>query len=165
DLVVFGDRAPNSDLPAVAGATMAWREGVLVPVTDAAGRTSVPTLSVVGSAAGGGPSRASHEHPRPDGRALVCFCEDVHADEIRREVAAGYADPELVKRRTGALTGPCQGKYCLTAVTCELRAAGAGVVPLPADAPPTTSRPPLTPVRLGDLVAGDRTAREESSGG
>ncbi|MEX2183425.1 MAG: 2Fe-2S iron-sulfur cluster-binding protein [Chloroflexota bacterium] len=164
DLVVVGDRTTNPDLPSVAGATMAWRDGILHPVTGESGRSSVPTLSVVGSAAGR-PHQPPHQHPRPHGRTLVCFCEDVHADEIRHEVAAGYADPELVKRRTGALTGPCQGKYCLTAVTCELRAAGAGVVPLPADAPPTTSRPPLTPVRLGDLVASDLAAREESSGG
>jgi hypothetical protein len=71
--------------------------------------------------------------------------------EIAAERAAGYRDPELVKRRTGALTGPCQGKYCLSAVTCALNApdsqpAQAGIV-LP------TGRPPLRPVRLGDLVA------------
>ena len=69
-------------------------------------------LSVVGSATGAG---GRERHVRPAGRALVCFCEDVHADEIEAQVVAGYGDPELVKRRTGALTGPCQGKYCLQA--------------------------------------------------
>jgi hypothetical protein len=51
-------------------------------------------------------------------RAIVCFCEDVRAWEIRAEQAAGYRDPELIKRRTGALTGPCQGKQCLQAFAC-----------------------------------------------
>ena len=50
-------------------------------------------------------------------------------------------DPELVKRRTGALTGPCQGKSCLQAFACLVDTDG---VP--------TARPPLRPVRLGDLV-------------
>ncbi len=108
------------------------------------GRTSVPGLSVVGSAAG----RASTAST-PAGRTLVCFCEDVHADEIHAQVEAGYGDPELVKRRTGALTGPCQGKYCLQAFSCMMAAAGVPTTDLP------TARPPLRPVRLGDLVAGE----------
>jgi bacterioferritin-associated ferredoxin len=72
---------------------------------------------------------------------MVCFCEDVRVHEIRDELAAGYRDPELVKRRTGTLTGPCQGKSCLQAFACLT---GSDSVP--------TARPPLRPVRLGDLV-------------
>jgi bacterioferritin-associated ferredoxin len=106
----------------------------------------MPNLSVVGSSAGRTPPA---EHPAPAGRALVCFCEDVHADEIRAQIAAGYGDPELVKRRTGALTGPCQGKYCLQAFAGTAMGAGAERAGLP------TTRPPLRPVRLGDLVARD----------
>jgi bacterioferritin-associated ferredoxin len=140
---VYGDRTPNLDLVLAAGAAVEWRDGVLMPVLDLDGRTSVPTLSVVGSAVG-----RSSPPSSPRGRTLVCFCEDVHADEIHAQVAAGYADPELVKRRTGALTGPCQGKYCLQGFACAL--AGGGVA---LDAMPT-ARPPLRPLRLGDLVAG-----------
>ena len=148
DLVVFGDRAPNLDLVLAAGAEVRDADGVLVPVLDDAGRTSVPMLSVVGSATGWklGPGHAGRRVAA--GRAMVCFCEDVHADEIRAQVAAGYGDPELVKRRTGALTGPCQGKYCLQAFATTLAGAGSPVASLP------TARPPLRPVRLGDLVPG-----------
>jgi sarcosine oxidase subunit alpha len=148
DLVVFGDRAPNLDLVLAAGAEVRDAGGVLVPVLDDSGRTSVPLLSVVGSASGPtlGPGNSARQVPA--GRALVCFCEDVHADEIRAQVAAGYGDPELVKRRTGALTGPCQGKYCLQAFATTLAGAGTPVPSLP------TARPPLRPVRLGDLVPG-----------
>ena len=146
DLVVFGDRAPNLDLVLAAGAQVRDASGMLVPVLDESGRTSVPMLSVVGSATGQAFTSAPEALPFPAGRALVCFCEDVHADEIRAQLAAGYGDPELVKRRTGALTGPCQGKYCLQAFAMTLDGAGTPVSSLP------TARPPLRPVRLGDLV-------------
>jgi hypothetical protein len=145
DLVVFGDRTPNLDLALAAGAAVEARDGVLHPVLGEAGRTTLPGVSVVGSATG---AAARPAQTIPSGRALVCFCEDVHADEIEEQVTAGYGDPELVKRRTGALTGPCQGKYCLQAFTCVLAARGS-------PARPPTARPPLRPVRLGDLVAVD----------
>jgi sarcosine oxidase subunit alpha len=193
DLVVFGDRSPNLDLALAAGAAVESIGGVLAPVCDRTGRTSVASLFVVGSAAGrpgtglpdedrsrlAGRSAAAHalgraadpDSPnaareagpgRPgipgltdgsattstlgiDPNALVCFCEDVRVWEMRAEQAAGYQDPELVKRRTGALTGPCQGKYCLAAFACL-----AGRADRPVAVP--TSRPPLRPVRLGDLV-------------
>jgi hypothetical protein len=107
-------------------------------------------LSVVGSATG---QRASAAGSAPAGRTLVCYCEDVHADEIEAQVAADYADPELVKRRTGALTGPCQGKYCLQAFGAAMAAAGVPTIH------PPTARPPLRPVRLGDLVSADPADR------
>lgn len=81
------------------------------------------------------------------GASHVCFCEDVRAHEIAAEQNVGYREPELLKRRTGALTGPCQGKYCLTAF---LALAGSGQSPSAILLP--TSRPPLRPVRIADLV-------------
>jgi sarcosine oxidase subunit alpha len=144
DLVVFGDRSPNLDLVLAAGAAVECIGDTLVPVLDAEGRTTVEGLSVVGSATGRyetreEPDHASHEAAHPD--AMLCFCEDVRVHEVVAEMTAGYSDPELVKRRTGALTGPCQGKQCLQAFACL---AGTDTVP--------TARPPLRPVRLGDLV-------------
>ncbi|HEV8402940.1 MAG TPA: (2Fe-2S)-binding protein, partial [Candidatus Limnocylindrales bacterium] len=143
DLVVFGDTSPNLDLVLAAGGAIERQGDTLQPVVDGDGRTTVPGLSVAGTAAGrpGRPDRArpAADHAHPD--AMVCFCEDVRVREIRDELAAGYRDPELVKRRTGSLTGPCQGKSCLQAFACL---AGADGVP--------TARPPLRPVRLGDLV-------------
>ncbi len=52
DVVVFGDRSPNLDLVLAAGASVERHREALVPVVDGNGRTSVPTLFVVGSAAG-----------------------------------------------------------------------------------------------------------------
>jgi hypothetical protein len=148
DVIVIGDRVPNLDLVLAAGAEVRDAGGVLVPVLDESGRTSVPLLSVVGSATGQTSAAVPEALQVPAGRALVCFCEDVHADEIRAQLAAGYSDPELVKRRTGALTGPCQGKYCLQAFATTVAGAGTSLPSLP------TARPPLRPVRLGDLVPG-----------
>jgi bacterioferritin-associated ferredoxin len=142
DLVVFGDRSPNLDLALAAGAAVERHGETLVPVLDAEGRTTIPSLSVVGSGTGRAGTVTGHQTDaaaEPD--AIVCFCEDVRVHEVRAELAAGYKDPELLKRRTGALTGPCQGKSCLQAFACV---AGADTLP--------TARPPLTPVRLGDLV-------------
>lgn len=144
DLVAIGDRTPNLDLVLAAGASVTRRDGLLVPVLDGAGRTTVPNLSVVGSATG---ARVPAFPASAARRAIVCFCEDVHVDEIAAQVDAGYGDPELVKRRTGALTGPCQGKYCAGTFACVMAASGAPSTGLP------TARPPLRPVRLGDLVA------------
>jgi sarcosine oxidase subunit alpha len=87
--------------------------------------------------------------------ALACFCEDVHVREIADEVDAGYGDPELLKRRTGALTGPCQGKYGLAAVACAARSTDGWVTP--------TSRPPLRPVRLGELAGPHPLAGEQEA--
>jgi sarcosine oxidase alpha subunit family protein len=146
DLVVFGDRSPNLDLALAAGVAVERHGETLVPVLDAGGRTTIPSLTVVGSATGrsavgaGDPPPALAQ-PAAQGDAIVCFCEDVRVHEVRAELAAGYTDPELVKRRTGALTGPCQGKSCLQAFACV---ASTDMVP--------TARPPLAPVRLGDLV-------------
>jgi thioredoxin reductase len=145
DNVVFGDRSPNLDLVLAAGAAVERQGDTLVAVLDDEGRTTVPALSVVGSASGRGiriEPPAAHGHPdAAHNDAILCFCEDVRVHEVRAELAAGYRDPELVKRRTGALTGPCQGKSCLQAFACL---AGSDSVP--------TARPPLRPVRLGDLV-------------
>jgi hypothetical protein len=125
------------------------------PTTDPARRPGDPprTVAMTLEQGGEGPS-AEHIH----GDAVLCFCEDVRAWEIRAEQRAGYADPELIKRRTGALTGPCQGKYCLSAVTCAVAGVGAD---RPLHLP--TSRPPLQPTRLGDLLAVDPQVSDEGA--
>jgi hypothetical protein len=61
-------------------------------------------------------------------------------------VAQGFRHPELVKRRTGAMTGPCQGKLCSATVLAAMRDLGV-------DVPPTRSRPLSRPVTLGELAA------------
>jgi sarcosine oxidase subunit beta len=88
------------------------------------------------------------------GKTVVCACEDVTLEEVRRAFAAGHRDLESVKRYTGFGTGPCQGKSCLSAVAREILRLGG----TPGEAAPFTTRPPLHPVPLAALAAADPAA-------
>lgn len=88
------------------------------------------------------------------GKALLCGCEDVSVEEVRRAWAAGHRDLESVKRYTGFGTGPCQGKSCLALVVRELLGLGA----TPGELAPFTARPPREPVALATLAALDPDA-------
>ncbi len=119
------------------------------PPATRAGRPTAPSSAAAATAGFGAADVAATAVAATAPAALVCFCEDVRAWEIRAEQAAGYDDPELIKRRTGALTGPCQGKYCLQSFACLVHDPSDRIVAVP------TARPPLRPIRLGDLVASD----------
>ncbi|MBM3681447.1 MAG: (2Fe-2S)-binding protein [Actinobacteria bacterium] len=77
--------------------------------------------------------------------AFACPCEDVRLRDLEAAVASGLRDVELIKRRTGAMTGPCQGKVCQGAVLTALR--DLGVEPRP-----MTPRPFARVTRLADLA-------------
>lgn len=141
DLFVTAVSQPALELVLQAGATARLTDGELpVLVLD-----DIPDwIEIIGDAAvtgSGIPDVAA------DGSAFACFCEDVRIRDLRDCVAQGFTDAELVKRRTGAMTGPCQGKLCACNVLAELRALG---VP----ARPTTARPLAQPITLGELAAG-----------
>ena len=140
ELFVVGVRQPAIDLALQAGATATLTSGEL-PIL--AVDTTPEWLEVHGSAA-----RLSSGVPDvlPAPSAIACQCEDVRFKDLRACVAQGFAHPELVKRRTGAMTGPCQGKLCSAAVLAELRSCGVPVAP-------TRARPLARPVTLGDLAA------------
>ncbi len=84
-------------------------------------------------------------------KALLCQCEDVTVEDVRRAVELGYRDLESVKRYTGLGTGPCQGKTCLAIATRELLRLGA----TPGEVAPFTVRPPLHPTPIGALASID----------
>ncbi len=77
--------------------------------------------------------------------AFACPCEDVRVRDLEAAVSSGLRDVELIKRRTGAMTGPCQGKVCQGAVLTALR--DLGVEPRP-----MTPRPFGRLTRLADLA-------------
>ena len=150
-----------------AGTDQARRVGRAAAAFASTGRRL--GASAEGTTRAGDPPRSASDGHRPapgSADAVLCFCEDIRGREVHAEQEAGYADPELIKRRTGALTGPCQGKYCLSAVSCAMNGA-AGATPTSGDPDPAaarivlpTARPPIRPIRLGDLVAGEAHARE-----
>jgi sarcosine oxidase subunit beta len=85
------------------------------------------------------------------GKTLLCACDDVTLEEVRRAFASGHRDMESVKRATGFGTGPCQGKSCLALVARELLRLGAS----PGEIAPFTARPPTQPTTLAALAALD----------
>ncbi len=88
-------------------------------------------------------------------KRILCLCHDVTDIDIARAVRLGYDHPETVKRFTGALMGPCQGRTCgelvLDAIARESGADRASLR-LP------TSRPPAFAVPMGILAAPDPDA-------
>ena len=139
DLFVVGVAQPALELAQQAGAVVQLTSGEL-PILAA---TETPSwLELRGEAerqTSGVPDVAA------DDSAFACLCEDVRVGDLRACVADGFRHPELVKRRTGAMTGPCQGKLCAAAVLSVLREAGVEtVVP--------TARPLARPVTLADLA-------------
>ncbi len=140
DLFVVGVAQPALELAQQAGAVVELTSGEL-PILAAV--ETPGWLELRGEAA----RQASGVlEVAADDAAFACLCEDVRVRDLRDCVADGFAHPELVKRRTGAMTGPCQGKLCGAAVISVLRDAGVEpIVP--------TARPLARPVTLADLAA------------
>lgn len=83
------------------------------------------------------------------GKKIVCLCEDVAEEEIIDAIKQGYNDIESLKRYTGAITGPCQGKTCLSHVIAILaRELGKGKDEISVP----TQRPPVKPIPLRVLA-------------
>ena len=80
---------------------------------------------------------------------LVCRCEEVTAGEIRAAVAAWGASAGAVKGVTRCGMGYCQGRICGSLLE-ELTARAAGCAR--EDVSGLSVRPPLKPVRVGELA-------------
>lgn len=85
----------------------------------------------------------------PADETVVCRCESVTARRIREAVALGCRGPNQVKSFTRCGMGPCQGRMCGLTVTGTV-AAELGVGPQ--DVGSFRVRPPLKPLRLGELA-------------
>ena len=81
-----------------------------------------------------------------DDNILICRCEDISLDEIRKVIAQGFRTIDEIKRVTRAGMGPCQGRTCRLLIAQELsRHYG---IPMEEVLMPTF-RPPVKPVKLG----------------
>jgi sarcosine oxidase subunit alpha len=86
-------------------------------------------------------------------KRFVCLCEDVTEKDLYQAVAEGFDGIETLKRYSTVNMGPCQGKMCgQTAMEVCARATGRDIGAVGA----TTSRPPVVPVELCVLAAGQR---------
>lgn len=145
DLLVLGFSQPTYELQMQRQSKLAIQGTPATLVTDGSG----PGFRVVGAAASvaGRVSTGLSQHSD----AFICPCEDVRVADIERAIADGYRDVELIKRHTGAATGPCQGKLC-HANLLECLSLN-GVEPrLP------TQRPLVRPVTLAQFAGGPEEA-------
>lgn len=140
ELFIIAVRQPAIELALQGGATAELStEGLPILAV-----TQTPEwMEIAGSAA----ARTSGvPDVRAADRAFACLCEDVRVGDLKECAAQGFSHPELIKRRTGAMTGPCQGKLCSASVLATLRELGC-------DSSPIRARPLARPVSLRELAA------------
>ena len=83
---------------------------------------------------------------------IVCRCEEIEIDEIRKWIAEGYTDFDELKRILRVGMGPCQGRGCREIIMRELaRATGK---PL-SEVNSGVIRPPVKPIKARLLVDKD----------
>ena len=87
---------------------------------------------------------------RPADAVTVCRCEEITAGAVRGIVRQGCLGPNQAKAFLRAGMGPCQGRLC-GPVVAELIAEARGVGM--AEVGYYRIRPPLKPVRLGEIAA------------
>ena len=80
---------------------------------------------------------------------VICRCEEIEIDEIRKWIAAGYTEFDELKRMLRVGMGPCQGRGCRDIILRELaKATGRNV----ADIAPGAIRPPVKPIKISLLA-------------
>ena len=80
---------------------------------------------------------------------IVCRCEGITAEEIRRAIRKGTMNLNDIKKRTRSGMGYCQGTNCLPTIVAMLaREFGAN----PERIPLMTTRPPAKPIPLNLLM-------------
>jgi bacterioferritin-associated ferredoxin len=92
-------------------------------------------------------------------KTIVCKCEDITKDDVRKAIEEGYQDIESLKRYTGIMTGACQGKFCqclLIEVMQELNVNEKNF------SSPMTSRPPIFSTPLKYFAAKEKSTQGES---
>ncbi len=83
---------------------------------------------------------------------VICRCEEIAADDVRRAIEAGARTVNDVKRQTRAGMGVCQGIYCVPTIVQALNTLTG--TPL-GEFAPMTARPPVRPIPLGRLAESD----------
>jgi NAD(P)H-nitrite reductase large subunit len=81
----------------------------------------------------------------------ICRCEEVTREEIEGAIRDGATTLAGVKKRTHAGMGLCQGRTCRKLITGMLAEGGQD----PAKILPSTFRPPVCAVKIGEIVQGD----------
>ena len=82
---------------------------------------------------------------------VICRCEEIEIDEIRKWIAAGYTEFDELKRILRVGMGPCQGRGCRDIILRELSEATGKPVD---EVRPGVIRPPVKPIKA-KLLAGE----------
>ena len=93
--------------------------------------------------------RPCDENRVPPDQVLVCRCEEVTAEQLRKYVGLGCRGPNQTKAFGRCGMGPCQGRLCgltVTEVIAEARGVG------PSEVGYFRIRPPIKPLLLGDFA-------------
>lgn len=85
-------------------------------------------------------------------KTIVCRCEDIALEAIRKLIHGGCASLDTIKRISRAGMGPCQGRTCREHGIKELARATKGPIP---EIDRTTFRPPTKPLNIGSLVGAE----------
>jgi NAD(P)H-nitrite reductase large subunit len=93
-------------------------------------------------------------------KILICRCEDITLDEIRKVIADGFRTIDEIKRVTRAGMGQCQGRTCRLLIAQEI--SRHYKIPMEEVLMPTF-RPPVRPVKLGILCKPDGFVKGEQS--
>jgi NADPH-dependent 2,4-dienoyl-CoA reductase/sulfur reductase-like enzyme len=80
---------------------------------------------------------------------IVCRCEEVAWTEVRGAVAAGCSTYRSLKVATRVGMGACQGRFCWPSAS---RLVARELGRSPGDIGPSSARPPVRPVTLGELA-------------
>jgi sarcosine oxidase subunit beta len=80
---------------------------------------------------------------------LLCRCEEITADEVRRAIEFGARTVNDVKRQTRAGMGVCQGIYCVPEIAAALTILTGTP---PHEIAPMTARPPVRLVPVSRLT-------------
>ncbi|NLD04749.1 MAG: (2Fe-2S)-binding protein [Synergistaceae bacterium] len=80
---------------------------------------------------------------------VICRCEEIEIEEIRKWIALGYDTFDELKRVIRVGMGPCQGRGCRDIILRELSKSTGKPI---ADLDPGTIRPPVKPIKLGVLA-------------
>ncbi|MEG1602268.1 MAG: (2Fe-2S)-binding protein [Cloacibacillus sp.] len=82
---------------------------------------------------------------------VICRCEEIEIDEIRKWIAAGYTEFDELKRILRVGMGPCQGRGCRDIIMRELaRATGKPMSEIRSG----VIRPPVKPIKAHLLADG-----------
>jgi bacterioferritin-associated ferredoxin len=83
---------------------------------------------------------------------VICRCEEIEIDEIRKWIAEGYTEFDELKRILRVSMGPCQGRGCRDIILRELsKATGKPISELRCG----IIRPPVKPIKFS-LLAEDK---------